>query len=653
MSKAAGQVTVNNEPTPSGVKTKRIQALQRQIQQLQQRLAQLDRLSNRYSWLRVLSFLAGIAASGGVLFLASLWLFWTVVAFFGLLFGIVVYRHRQLERTIARFTIWQTLKQEQIARAQLDWPRMPAALPVEPDSDHPFAGDLDLGGEYSLHRLLDGAVTLAASQRLYTWLTTPVPAAETIAQRQQLVRELLPLRLFRHKLTLNARFSAKQATRWDTQALLAWFQAGETQSALGRWLLLFVVLAVANIVLWSLNQFGWIGRLWLFTFIPYMGLQLLKARETSDVFADATAIQASVEQLVAVLHQLETFSYHQTPHLRTLCAPLLDPARRPSRYLRRIQWVVAATGIQGNPFLALLLNAIVPWNFYFAYLLQQYKRAAAEQAQTWLDVWCTLEALSSLANFADLNPEYTFPIIQPRASCSVGARSPETEKQIEEAGSPQLIFSVRQLGHPLLPDEQKVCNDFTVPSLGEVAIITGSNMAGKSTFLRALGMNLALAYAGSVVNAQRLETDLFRLFTCIKISDSVTKGVSYFYAEVKRLKALLTELERTDALPLFFCIDEIFRGTNNRERLIGSRAYIQSLVGKHGAGLISTHDLELVKLADEMAAITNYHFRDDLVNGAMTFDYRLHPGPCPTTNALKVMRNAGLPVPVDEVKREV
>jgi len=113
---------------------------------------------------------------------------------------------------------------------------------------------------------------------------------------------------------------------------------------------------------------------------------------------------------------------------------------------------------------------------------------------------------------------------------------------------------------------------------------------------------------------------------------------------VKRLKRLLDELERGDTLPLFFCIDEIFRGTNNRERLIGSRSYIRQLVGKHGVGLISTHDLELVKLAEELPAITNYHFRDDVVNGQMVFDYKLHPGPCPTTNALKVMRNAGLPV---------
>jgi DNA mismatch repair ATPase MutS len=208
----------------------------------------------------------------------------------------------------------------------------------------------------------------------------------------------------------------------------------------------------------------------------------------------------------------------------------------------------------------------------------------------------------------------------------------------------QVVFRATALGHPLLPDLQKICNDFTLTELGEIALITGSNMAGKSTFLRTVGVNLALAYAGGPVDAGSLQTGLFRLFSCIKVSDSVTEGTSYFYAEVKRLKALLLALEEARALPLFFLIDEIFRGTNNRERMIGSQAYVHALVEKNGVGLISTHDLELTKLADQAARIKNYHFRDDIRNGEMVFDYILHPGPCPTTNALKIMQQAGLPV---------
>ncbi|MCA9874192.1 MAG: hypothetical protein KC441_11075, partial [Anaerolineales bacterium] len=173
---------------------------------------------------------------------------------------------------------------------------------------------------------------------------------------------------------------------------------------------------------------------------------------------------------------------------------------------------------------------------------------------------------------------------------------------------------------------------------------TGSNMAGKSSFLRTLGVNLVLAYAGGPVLAHSFQARLFRLYTSIRVSDSVTDGFSYFYAEVRRLQGLLAALETEDERPLFFLIDEIFRGTNNRERLIGSRSFVRALVGGRGVGLIATHDLELVKLAEERTAVHNFHFRDDVVDGKMVFDYTLRPGPCPTTNALKIMQLAGLPV---------
>jgi len=135
------------------------------------------------------------------------------------------------------------------------------------------------------------------------------------------------------------------------------------------------------------------------------------------------------------------------------------------------------------------------------------------------------------------------------------------------------------------------------------------------------------------------------MFTSMGITDSVTDGISYFYAEVRRLKALLAALEQDHSLPLLFCIDEIFRGTNNRERLIGSRAYVRALAGKRGLGFIATHDLMLAELAEEMAQVENYHFRDRVAGDRMVFDYLLQPGPCPTTNALTIMQLEGLPVP--------
>jgi DNA mismatch repair ATPase MutS len=169
-------------------------------------------------------------------------------------------------------------------------------------------------------------------------------------------------------------------------------------------------------------------------------------------------------------------------------------------------------------------------------------------------------------------------------------------------------------------------------------------MSGKSTFLRTLGVNLVLAFSGGPVDAANFETAFFRLHTCIRISDSITSGISHFYAEVKCLKSLMNTLEGSHNLPLLYLIDEIFQGTNNRERLIGSRAFIRALAGQEGVGLISTHDLELSHLAEEIPSLHNSHFEDSVSDGRLLFDYHIQPGPSPTTNALKIMALEGLPI---------
>jgi len=196
----------------------------------------------------------------------------------------------------------------------------------------------------------------------------------------------------------------------------------------------------------------------------------------------------------------------------------------------------------------------------------------------------------------------------------------------------------------LIPCDRKVSNDFELGRDKRIAIITGSNMAGKSTFLRTLGINLALAYAGGPVSASYLCASFFRVFACIRVSDSLADGLSYFYAEVKRLKAILDSVRNHPDEVHFVLIDEIFRGTNNRERRIGSQSYIRALAELPVIGSIATHDLELIKLAEEIPAVANYHFREEIVDGRMVFDYRIHIGPCPTTNALKIMEIEGLPV---------
>ncbi len=604
-------------------KERRQCALQKQIQRLQGRIGALENLSNRFSWARLAIFASGVLVSAIVFFMGYPGIFWLPLAIALLAFLIAVTYHRRIERSILRHKLWLDHKSAQIARMELAWARLPAPTLEAATS---LELDLDLTGNYSLHRLLNTAVSSGGTLRLRKWLATTVPEIKETIRRQHLVRELSPLSLFRDKLTLNGMVTVKGAWNWKPGELQKWLEQGAFPPSLRAWLLLLGFLAVVNISLFVLTLTAPMPPWWLVTFLLYAVLFLLRSRELGEPFGESAKIRDALEQLLTVFRQLESFSYLRTPNLKILCAPFLDPADRPSTHLKRFNRIVAATGIRGNPLFWLILNALVPWDYYFAYRLDRHKSEMAGQLPGWMDVWFELEALSSLANLAYLNPNYTFPEV---SDSSVG---------------PSPVLLARELGHPLIPDSVRVCNDFSIAEVGEIDIFTGSNMSGKSTFLRTIGVNLVLAFAGGPVCARHLRTIPFRLFTCIRISDSVTDGISYFYAEVKCLKGLLEALEADHPLPLFYFVDEIFRGTNNRERLIGSRAYIQALAGRAGVGLIATHDLELIYLADEIPGISNYHFTDDVRDGRMVFDFQLRNGPSPSTNALKIMRMEGLPI---------
>jgi len=603
----------------------RLNALENQIKRLTRRLADLRAVSDQFTRWRVGIFIVGlIAAFAG--FTMNNTLGWTAVALFALIFIGVARLHGRVKTSLRRHEIWRQIKRTHIARMRLDWDKIPAPSVTDYHEGHPFALDLDLAGERSVHHLLDTAISRGGSARLLDWLLATVPDLEKIQHRQALVRELIPLSAFREKLTLVASMaSAKDGGikgRFDGLRLLRWLeQGGDKTAQLRQALTVLGGLSAVNIVLIALFQFAGIPPLFIGTLAVYALYSAFQWNTLGGLFDDALRLQAELNRLQAVLDYLEHYPYGKNVLLRTLCAPFLEDAARPSRQLGRVGRTLAAASLQRNPVLWITVNLIVPWDVFFAYQLERNKQDLAAVLPRWLDALHELEALIALATFAYLNPAHVFPVITSGAG-----------------------LKITSAGHPLIVAESKVSNDFALNNVGEAVIITGSNMSGKSSFLRTLGVNLQLAYAGGVVDATDFEAGLFRVFACIRVSDSVVDGFSYFYAEVRRLKALLNALKEDNPYPLFFLIDEIFRGTNNRERLIGSRAYIRALVGGNGMGLISTHDLELVKLADEMAQITNDHFKEEVIDGRMVFDYRLRSGPSPTTNALKIMQLEGLPI---------
>ena len=607
------------------LRARRLKGLHRQVVRLERRLLQLQAASDRLSNYRLAVFFGGFALGAGASFLVSETVGGVVLALAAVTFFALARLHRQIEKKRERHCIWLDLKRNQLARMNLDWANIPAPAEAPANPDHPFEVDLDITGPKSLHQLVDLALSRDGSLLLQRWLLEPEPELRTCVQRQAVVKELVPLARFRDKLLLAFRLVSKDAL--EGKELLHLIARSHPARGLRRVLLISAVLAVANLALFVAHQLGVLPPYWVATLTLYGILYFWHNRYTKPLLHESVFITEELKKFRALSRFLETYPYGRTPRLRELCAPFWQPETQPSRHLRAVTALSTAVGLRMNPMVQLLLNAAVPWDFLCAHALHAFKARLAQRLPVWLEVLSELEAFVSLANFAYLNPDYAFP-----------------ELAGEEEG---FVFHAEALGHPLLPADRKVCNDFAFEKLGEIALITGSNMSGKSTFLKTLGVNLCLAFAGSAVNARALRTSLFRLFTCIQIHDSVTEGFSFFYAEVKRLKALLTALEQEHALPLFCLIDEIFKGTNNRERYLGGRAYIEALAGKHGVGVVSTHDLDLTRLAETIPHLTNYHFKEHVENGKMVFDFKLRPGPCPTTNALKIMQMEGLPVRTD------
>lgn len=602
-------------------KSKRLLALSRQIDRLQQRLDLLAKTSERYSYLRLLTFLGGFIVNGiAFITVGPGWLWLTFLAA-AVTFLSIVYIHNQIEEVIIRHTIWLETTKSQVARMRLEWQDITNSK-FHPDNS--LALDLDLIGTYSLHRLTDTAVSIQGSLRLKEWLTQTIPNPKTTVERQQRVKELVDRPLFRKKLVLNGIYASGEQESASPQRLLEWLQEQQLDPTLKSWVWGLAILALVNVLLFIAHQLGLLPPIWQGTLVIYILLTLNKSFRYSEPFSEASHLRDVLEQLLAVFHQLEKHSYQHTPGLALLCQPFLHSDQKPSHYLGRLNKIVNATGLRGNPLFALLLNALFPYDIFFAYKLQEAKQELVDKLPEWMDIWFELEALASLANLAYLNPHYTFPTFN------------------QKGDTP--LFISHQMGHPLLRDGQKISNDFTVNKTGSIAILTGSNMSGKSTFLRTIGINLILAFCGGPVDAADLQTAFFRLHTCIRISDSITSGISHFYAEVRCLKSLMNEAEEEHPLPLLYLIDEIFQGTNNRERLIGSRSFIRSMAKKECIGLISTHDLELAQLAEEIPGLINYHFNDSVSEGRLHFDYHIQPGPSPTTNALKIMAMEGLPV---------
>ena len=545
-----------------------------------------------------------------------------------MLFLIVAWYHNRLEDRLHRLRRWQGIKQVHVARIRLTWTDIPLR-PITVPERHGYAGDLDLAGPRSLLHLIDNTISSQGRERLTSWLLDQPPQAAQWARRQTLIRELTPLSLLRDRLVLEAQ--AVEDADIDGRRLLSVLQKRVDDSGLVPMLLTETVLALATTGLLLGDLLYGLGNYWMVSFGLYAFLFLSVRSRSEEIFDHAQSLHLQLERLSAILGYLERRSYRTSPQLSQLCRPLLGRHTSPSGSLKQAASLMNRLSVRAHPLVHYLINALGPWDLYHTYRLQQLQDRITTVAPLWFELLAELDAASSLATFAYLHPDYLWPSLH------------QTD-QISHTNGEGPILDAQGLAHPLIPAGVRVANTIRFEGLGRIFLVTGSNMSGKSTFLRTIGINTCLAQAGAPVCATSFRWSLVRIGSCIRIDDSLESGLSFFYAEVKRLKTILDNTQNLEGPPVLWLIDEVFKGTNNRERLIGGRALIAALAGGNGFGLVTTHDLELAELERHLPGVINVHFQETVAEGALHFDYRLKPGPCPTTNALRIMALEGLPV---------
>ncbi|HCR49205.1 MAG TPA: hypothetical protein DIW24_06230, partial [Bacteroidetes bacterium] len=495
------------------------------------RIARQKRLQNRWlaghrrlSRWRIGVFLGTVALAYG------LWSYGYVAAggsaglSGAMVFGVLARRHKKVEAAIRRSRTHIALLEDRLARVRLDWKNIPITNPLPVAADHPFAHDLNLIGPRSLLTLLNTTTTPKSIEWLQNHLLTEVPVLEQTQRNQRWIKDLAIRSRFCERLRLVGTLALHSQTE-PLPASEKILQPATDLPKLWQGLLPMLGLAALNLVLFVFFPAFWVGGIFIYWFIYILHFQKLK-----NTFDAALDVERYVHRISDPFLFLETVRIPTQAPLLEILDIFRSTESRPSSHLKTLRHIATAISYTRNEFLFVLLNTLVPWQYICTWLLEREKVKLGTMLHRWIEAHAQVEGLAALANFAQDHLEVVFPKIHP-------------EKPVLDA---------QELGHPLIPLQNRITNSFTHAHPQEIGLITGSNMSGKSTFLRTVGINLVLAYAGTAVNARQMHIGGFRLFTCLNVSDSVNDGISYFYAEVKRLKLLLDAAKQAEKKPLFY-----------------------------------------------------------------------------------------------------
>lgn len=485
------------------------------------------------------------------------------------------------------------------------------------DPKHDFSGDLDLFGDDSLFRFLNRTVTGSGRSLLAGWLSEPYDLRNEITERQEAVRELAG------KLGFRQQFMAfglgKPLNDEEIMSLIKWLEGKEDyySSPLLRISSVFLPLtAVIALIFAIAGVIPFMVFLFLYVFnLLLIAIFLKRSNRIHEMVSRKHLFLSSFGRLVKSFDNESFTSDILTGIQEKLCSGRISVAGK----IKELNSIIRAFDNRLNLFVGLILNGLLLWDFHCIIRLEKWRRSAADDLPVWLNLLGRIDGFNSLANFAFNNPDYSYP-------------------QTAAGGA---LIEAEAMGHPLLGVGTRICNNFSVAERGQVFIITGANMAGKSTFLRTVGVNMLLGMIGAPVCAGRMNLTPVKLFTSMRTVDSLSHNESYFYAELKRLKILKERLGNGEEI--FFILDEILKGTNSIDKSLGSKQFLRKVIELGGTGLIATHDISLGEMETEYpGTVVNKCFEIEIDGENISFDYLLRDGITRKMNAAVLMRQMGI-----------
>ncbi len=586
-------------------------------QQINQLVASEKKMLKRKSMLSLQRFAFVLLA---FIVLWKLWPISIIIVFAGFiiffsLFVFTVLRDLKNKEAIENTQLLIRICKQELDILQHRFTNLQDGKELEPPH-HEYSSDLDIFGKSSLYQYINRTISQQGNQRMANWLLHPAEV-KIILQRQEASNELSTQLEWRHQF--RAHGISQPVTLASENKINEWLQENDSLPNIS-WLkmlrIAFPIVTIGSLALFIFNTIP--GSIFTFLLVAFFGIASGISRSIQQQYSRLNKIVPELDTLENSIRMIEENSSTNVL-LQQLKNNLGTSSIAASGSIEKLKKILARLDYRYNLIIYIPLNSFLLWDLQQSFALMKWKENHHQQIPLWFDALVETEALVSLATLKFNHPDWCDP----------------------EFSSDKDVFIANEMGHPLIPRSKRVVNSFSTKGEKQINLVTGSNMAGKSTFLRSVGVNIILAMMGAPACCKQLTLSAMKVMSSMRVNDNLEENTSTFYAELKKLKEIIEAVQRKE--PVFILLDEILRGTNSADRHTGSIALLKQLIRENASCIVATHDLELAKLANEYPDfVHNYHFDVQVKNEELYFDYKIKEGICQSMNASLLMKKIGI-----------